>query len=131
MIYDYKTNSKAIYYKKLGLKDVRVYPLTGFEEIFKLSKIYSESDMNDLLLTLYLIANVDDTTTVNRSSIKELKFLQERANNIYKDYKTGKNIVKEAESLNHYYLKNQISSGGVADIFTLTKTLLYLRRIYE
>lgn len=131
LISDYKINSKAIYYKNLGLNDVRVYPLTGFKEIFELSKIYYESNLNDLILTIYLIAKVDDTTTVNRSSVKELRFLQKLAQKIYKDYNIGKNVLKQAESLNNYYLKNQITSGGVADIFTLTKTLLYLRRKYE
>lgn len=131
LISDYKKSTRANYYKNLGIRDVRSFPLTGFEEIFSLSLALDKNKMDDLLLTLYLIGNVDDTTTLNRSSLEDLRYVKARAKKIYKDYQNGNNIRKEVEKLNNYYLENGISSGGVADIFTLTKTLYYLRRIYE
>ena len=131
LISDYKKSTRANYYKNLGIRDVRSFPLTGFEELFNLSLALNKNNMGDLLLTLYLIGNVDDTTTLNRSSLEDLRYVKGQAKKIYKDYQNGNNIRKEVEKLNNYYLENGISSGGVADIFTLTKTLYYLRRIYE
>lgn len=131
LISDYKTKETAIYYNDIGLRDVRFYPLTGFNMIFHLSQNSYTSPIDDLLLTIYLIANVDDTTTLNRSNIRELRFLQRWADTIYTTYNNGENILNQVKELNSYYVKTQISSGGVADIFTLTKTLFYLRRIYE
>lgn len=129
--HDYKNSTRANHYKSLGLRDVRCYPLTGFEEIFDLSLAYDKNKMDDLILTLYLLANVDDTTTLNRSSLGDLRYVQGQAKDIYKNYQVGNDIREKTQKLNEYYLENNITSGGVADIFTLTKTLYYLRRIYD
>ena len=131
LISDYKKSTRANYYKNLGLRDVRTLPLTGFEEIFDLSLALDKNKMDDLLLTLYLIGNFDDTTTLNRSSLADLRYVQNYAKKIYKDFQNGNDIKKEVQNLNEFYLEKQITSGGVADIFTITKTLYYLRRIYE
>lgn len=131
LILDYKKSKRAKYYQSLGLRDVRTYPLTGFEEIFDLSTAFDKKKMDDLILTIYLIAKVDDTTTLNRASLRDLRYIQDWAKRIYEDYEDGKDIKEEAANLNEFYLENQITSGGVADIFTLTKTLYYLRRNYE
>lgn len=126
-----KKQQKPNHYKKLGIKDVRSFPLSGFKEIFDLSLAYEKEQMTDEILTLILLARIDDTTTFSRSNLKTLRFLQNQALNLYKAHIKGINIDNKLEDLNDYYLKNNISSGGVADIFTLTKTVYYLRRLYE
>lgn len=131
LVNDYKKQQKPNHYKKLGIKDVRSFPLSGFKEIFDLSLAYEKEQMTDEILTLILLARIDDTTTLARSNLKTLKFLQNQALNLYKAHLKGINIDNKLEDLNDYYLKNNISSGGVADIFTLTKTIYYLRRLYE
>lgn len=42
LILDYKKSKRAKHYKSLSLRDVRTYPLTGFEEIFDLSLAYDK-----------------------------------------------------------------------------------------
>lgn len=128
---DYENDKNARSYKNLGLKDVRTFPLNGYEDLFNLSLAYNKFNMDDIILTLILIACVDDTTTLARSDIKTLRFLQDWALSIYNSYLRGNNIDKELHLLDGFYLKNKISSGGVADVFTLTKTIYYLREIYE
>lgn len=107
----------------LGINDIRTFPLSGYEFIFNfidLIKSYSEFWTEDKK-TLYLIEYIDDTTTVNRSSLSTLRFLQNTSKNILKNYTES-----SAEELNKYYIKNNISSGGVADVLTTTNLILNL-----
>ena len=128
---DYKLFKKARDCRNLGIKDVRTFPLSGFEEIFKLSIDFEKLGMTDEILTLFLISRIDDTTTFARSSLDELRSLQKKALILYEDYCSGVDIGQKLKDLSDYYVDNNISSGGVADIFILTKTIYYLRRLYE
>lgn len=123
---DYRTNSKAMAWNNKGLKDIRNYPLTGYREIIQTTDYIYDKDFSDTRLSLYLISNVDDTTTFHRSDLNTLRYVQSEARailNIKDPYIYNKRI----ENLNNYYLTNNISSGGIADLFTTIRTLEFLR----
>ncbi|MDO5047997.1 MAG: triphosphoribosyl-dephospho-CoA synthase [Anaerococcus sp.] len=124
---DYKIFPKAKAFRDLGLKDVRYHPLTGFRDIFNLGKNSYEGDFNNTILSLKLISLTDDTTTLNRSNLKTLNFVKAYANDILDLYKNDrKSLIKKARDLNNLYLANNLSSGGVADIFTIVKIVSYI-----
>lgn len=123
---DYKDSEKAIIWKKNGLKDIRNYPLTGFIDLINLVDNIAKNPLSDTRLSLYLIANIDDTTTFHRSDLKTLMFVQNRAK-IILNIDNKKTLEKEIKELNDFYVKNHISSGGVADLFTTIRTLEDLR----
>lgn len=127
LLADYKNIKNASFYKNLGLKDIRYYPLRGFKDIYSFVKIYQEKNLDDTLLTIYLISKVDDTTSLNRANLKTLRLLQKWAGEIFCSYQQGEDIKTQVEKLNAYYVRKNISSGGVADIFSLTKTIYYLK----
>ncbi|MDK8276773.1 MAG: hypothetical protein QP763_06845 [Peptoniphilus duerdenii] len=52
----------------------------------------------------------------------ELRSLQKKVLIFYEDYCAGDDIGQKLKDLSDYYVDNSISSGGVADIFVLTKT---------
>lgn len=124
---DYQKENKAIFWKENGLRDIRNYPLTGFKEIIDLVDFLSNNPMNDTSLTIFLIANTDDTTTFHRSNLETLFNIQEKAKEILE---IDDKIVYEREikKLDDFYVNNRISSGGIADLFTTIRTLELLRK---
>lgn len=130
LLMDYEDRPKAILRDVNGLKDVRNYPLTGFEDLTKLVDKIHGKDISDEYLTLYLISKVDDTTTFNRSDLQILRILQSKADDILKidDEDLYK---KEIHKLNNFYKEHYISTGGVADLFTTIRTLEYLREEFD
>lgn len=127
---DYLTKDKARKWEKNKLDDIRSYPLSGFESLSKIVDDIYPKYISDLYLTLYLIADTDDTTTFGRSDLKTLKMLQEKASEILK-LNNNKDFYRQAKILSDYYLANKISSGGVADLFTTIRTLQYLRKDFD
>lgn len=108
-----------------GLNDIRTFPLSGYEFIFdfiNLTKIDTNLCDEDKK-TLYLLSHIDDTTTVKRSNIETLRFLQDKSKNTLKNYTES-----SADELNKYYIQNNISSGGVADVLTTANLILNLWR---
>ncbi|WBW49664.1 triphosphoribosyl-dephospho-CoA synthase [Peptoniphilus equinus] len=95
------------------LCDVRRLPLSGFAAV--LDSLPLRRQLDDDRFTLYLLSTTDDTTTVARSDVTTLRYLQRRAGAIYDNYNEN-----DADALNALYNCRRISSGGVADIFTLT-----------
>ena len=127
---DYQSENMAIIWKENGLRDIRNFPLTGFKEIIDLVDFISNKAISDTRLTLFLIANTDDTTTFHRSNLDTLTYVQERAKEILT---LEDEIVyeKEVKQLNDFYVNNRISSGGVADLFTTIRTLELLREDFH
>ncbi len=123
---DYQKENKAIIWKENDLRDIRSYPLTGFGEIIDRVDEISKNPIDDTKLTLFLIANTDDTTTFHRSNFKTLAYVKEWAKEILK-IKDEKAYAREIKKLDDFYVNNKISSGGVADLFTTIRTLDLLR----
>lgn len=121
---DYIHYKSAKKWNELKIKDIRYFPLTGFSELIKLSKVKYKGDYENTLLSLKLIAHIDDTTTINRSKLKTLSYVQDEAKKILRINESDKEkIMAKAKSLNQFYLDNNLSSGGVADVFTVIKLL--------
>lgn len=120
--------SRSSQSKALGLNDIRQLPLTGFKFLFNLVTLYRDEKWSDLRLTLELIATIDDTTTLHRGGISKLRYVQKEAQTILA--LSPEILVERAKALNAYYLKHNLSSGGVADLFSLTKCLAILRAIW-
>lgn len=126
LLYDYKEIEKAIIWDKNGLRDIRYYPLSGFTDIITIADYLAENVVSDIDLTLYLIANTDDTTTIQRSDLKTLRLVQDRANEILMET-DSRTKNQNIEKLNKFYIENSLSSGGIADLFTTIRTLEFVR----
>lgn len=125
---DYNKNQKAKVWARLKINDIRYFPLTGFRDLISLSKRDYKNDLENTLLSLELISRVDDTTTINRSNIETLYYVQKRAGEILCiDREDREEILEKTHLLNQFYLDNNLSSGGVADLFTIVKLLSYIR----
>ena len=102
-----------------GVRDIRQIPLSGYASLLQGREDFRAMDDGDL--TLHLLARVDDTTTIARSSLLMLRKLQARAGEILT--MGPKEKARAAEDLSSYYVDQKISSGGVADLFTTIRTL--------
>lgn len=118
---DYTNPQNSAKLHTFGINDIRTFPLTGYKTIFNFIDLVKENGWDEDKKTLYLIANIDDTTTIKRSDIETLKFLQNQGNKILTNYDE-----KLADELDNYYVKNNISSGGVADVLTTANLILSL-----
>lgn len=136
--YERTEDFRSAKYLKLGIRDIRQLPLSGFADLFRLMKEYEEiigqmdhwdKNTRDDYLTLRIIECFDDTTTIQRTNIQTLRKFQNLAGRIcsaYRDRDTRASIM--AEDLDQAYLAVRASSGGTADLFTSIRTLQYLRR---
>lgn len=106
-----------------GIRDIREVPLTGFREELSIVEALLESDRPDDDLTLLLIARTDDTTTVARSDIRTLREMQRRASALLTDPDPA-----ARDRLDLDYRAGNLSSGGVADLFTTIRLLQTLRK---
>lgn len=119
--YEHPVNSARLHFS--GLKDIRHYPLTGFSELLAfISEMNGEAWSEDRK-TLYLLSVTDDTTTVKRGSIELMKKLKEEARAVFLSKSET-----DALRLDRFYRDHKLSSGGVADLLTVTNLILYLWR---
>lgn len=121
---DYIHPKNSAILKKNGINDIRSFPLNGYEFILNfIDKIEKNpSYWTEDKKTLYLISTIDDTTTIKRSDIDTLRILQKHSEKAF--YSKDEELAKK---LDEYYIKNKISSGGVADILTITNILLKIK----
>lgn len=105
-----------------GIADIRQIPLSGYRRFFALADHLQTASISDDDLTLELLATVDDTTTLSRSDLSTLRQLQRRAE-LARHGDPGERV-----SLDRFYRENRISSGGVADLFSVTCLLKLLRK---
>lgn len=111
--------SKSALLNREGVRDIRQIPLSGYAFFFRGMEDFRSMDDGDL--TLHLLARVDDTTTIARSSLPMLRKLQARAGEILT--MAPRERARAAGDLSSYYVDKRISSGGVADLFTTIRTL--------
>lgn len=125
---DYLIEKRAKIWNHMQITDIRHIPLTGFKNLISISKMKLDNDFDDCLLTIKLISIIDDTTTLRRSNLTTLKYVQNEAKEILKLNRNNKTeIINRAYKLSNFYLSNNLSSGGVADIFTVIKLLNYIK----
>lgn len=123
--YDYK--NKLVRYPEII--DIRQIPISGYAEIKKIADKQMYKNLDSNYLTLYLISIVDDTTTISRSNLATLRKIQKQAKHIFLAYNYDrKKAITLSHRLNYYYLQHSISSGGVADIYSIINCLTYLRK---
>lgn len=122
--YEKTTFVNAQTLREAGIQDIRQIPLLGFEPVLS-DALWMQSGHAIDELSLRLIAKYDDTTTIRRSSIERLRFLQARAAEALASPLEAR--VRMAKELNEIYLDENISSGGVADLVT---TIRLIQRLY-
>lgn len=122
--YDRASDFRSARLRARGIKDIRQVPLAGFASLFSLVRAKpswslpqaDESGEQKLIaddyLTLKILSQFDDTTTIHRASIKELRKVQTWARKLTEDYQE-----EGAEALNQYCLDQNLSTGGTADLF--------------
>lgn len=140
--YQDKQTFRSTIYKSQGIKDVRTYPLTGFRQLLEILKKYhtfknkhlhlSTANYHDYL-SIVLIATFDDTTTIHRSNIDILNDVQTKARKIKNIYEQGEveQVEHLAKKINVFYQQPNLTSGGVADLFTTLLTIDTIWRPYE
>lgn len=107
-----------------GLRDIRQIPITGFETVLT-DALWMESGHDIGELSLRLIADYDDTTTVKRGSVSRMRDMQALAREALEA--EGEERLYQARALNEIYLRENLSSGGVADLIT---TIRLIQRLY-
>ena len=127
---DYKKEAKAKIWNAKGLEDIRQFPMTGFAYLTDMVDKMPTKNLSDNYLSLYLIAHTDDTTTFQRSNLETLRTLQAKARAIL-EIKDEEAFYRESGKLNNFYQAKNISSGGVADLFTTIRTLEFLREDFN
>jgi holo-ACP synthase/triphosphoribosyl-dephospho-CoA synthase len=75
---------------------------------------------------LALIASVDDTNIVHRSDITTLRRIQERVTDFLASNPSMENMVRMARETDAWFIKENISAGGCADLLAVTYFLYYL-----
>lgn len=121
--YDQSSHFRSAKLHTLGVRDIRRIACSGFAELFSINQALKEEKENDLLRTVLLIATIDDTTTIHRSDIATLRYVQQWAASLLKLPHDSAEFQEGACRLNQFYLTNNLTSGGVADLFILSHML--------
>ncbi len=123
-------------YKKYGIKGARGLALSGYELVLldgiKKLKKYTESinfENACILLLIYYVSVLDDTNIINRAGIEILKTAKKKAHKIFEKNTRELNYInlrKDMEELNKYFIAENISAGGSADLLILSIFVYFL-----
>ncbi|MEL3908370.1 MAG: citrate lyase holo-[acyl-carrier protein] synthase [Treponemataceae bacterium] len=116
-IYDLSLEERKKDLKYLG---IRGEVISGLKNHFKIFLPFLEEGVSNEELTLKILQHTYDTTTIKRGGIEKLKHIQKKAGQIKNE--------TELKELNDYCIKNNLSTGGVADNFIVTYALFLIKK---
>lgn len=96
--------------------------LSGFEKHFHIYLPLIEAGVSATELTLTILANTYDTTTVKRAGKTQLAYIQEQARAVKTE--------TEIQKLDRYCVEHNLSTGGVADNFIISYALYLIKKYY-
>lgn len=105
---------------KLHTLGVRGEAASGFKNHFELYVPLLENGASYTEVSLKILTNTFDTTTIKRGGIEKLKYIQDKARSA--------KIIADVEALNAYCIANNLSTGGIADNFIITVALYLLKK---
>jgi triphosphoribosyl-dephospho-CoA synthetase len=121
-------------HKRHGLSGIRGEVSRGFPTVRNtaypalcrlLDAGHSLNDAGAAVL-LHLLAETEDTNIVHRSSLEELRRIQQEISAFLAAHPSVENMKKKAAELDGEFIKKNISPGGSADILAVT---LFLYRL--
>lgn len=98
--------------KSYSIVSIRHLVLEGLSLVYRTFVPLVGSQEDELMASI--LSQIDDTTTLKRSDLATLRFLQAWAHNLLQ-----KRDFKSMKELDEYYIKHRLSSGGCADIYAL------------
>lgn len=108
------TNGMRIYQKNAKHSGIRYEAKNGFKTALDAYDFYKE--VKDFLRTfVYIVATLDDTTTINRVGETGLNFSKAYAKNVL----NSKTFAEDIMAMDKLYTKKNISTGGCADTMEL------------
>jgi holo-ACP synthase/triphosphoribosyl-dephospho-CoA synthase len=106
-----------------GFPSVRYWGLPVLRKALKSGSSYNDAGIEALL---HLIANVNDTNIISRSSPDTLKTLQTRLQAFLNAQPDSRSVLEYAAKLDAQFIKENISPGGCADLLAITYMLHFL-----
>lgn len=116
---DLALDKQAQKIEKLGIRDEAI---SGFKKHFNLYLPLIEAGSSNTALSLKIIANTFDTTSIKRAGLDALLHIQELARTADSEDKI--------KALDDYCRTKKISTGGVADNFILSYALYLIKKYY-
>ncbi len=108
------TNGMRIYKNNAKHSGIRYEAKNGFKTALDAYDFYKE--VKDFLRTfVYIVATLDDTTTINRVGESGLNFSKAYAKNVL----NSKNFAEDIMAMDKLYTEKNISTGGCADTIEL------------
>lgn len=134
-----KTHGEQLY-ASYGIKGVRGEACNGFPTVFLLGvkklRFFLEQgfSINDsgILTLLHIIANLEDTNIITRSSYETMCNIQLRIKNLIEVQQIENlDYIKIIEELDKEFIKLNISPGGSADMLALSYFIYYFENIFN
>lgn len=100
-----------------GFASVQTHALPVFQKLRSCGHSVEEAGV---VAMLHLIAYVDDTNIVSRSSLTMLREIQRGVRLMLREGKSASELIKYARHLNHLFIERHISPGGCADLLAVT-----------
>lgn len=117
----------GICFKKYGIKGIRDEVEQGFINTFKAYNFYKKQDDFKELRTLFYISSIiDDTSLLKRCNYDINKYYHIKNTCKKLSLLKSKNYVKIIKKLNYFYVKDNLSFGGSADILSLVLFLKFI-----
>ncbi|KYO66723.1 triphosphoribosyl-dephospho-CoA synthase CitG [Thermovenabulum gondwanense] len=110
-----------------GLPTVLEYGLPAFEEGLKIGLNLNDSSVHSLI---HIMAEVEDTTVINRKGLKGLYLMKDHAKNaIYLGGMSTKQGRLYIEKMDKNFIRENISPGGAADLLAVTYIIYKLEKM--
>lgn len=121
-------------YVQYGLSGVRGEASRGFPHVKNIAlpvlrALTSQGvSCNDagVVTLLHLIANVDDTNIIARSSMEMLTAIQKETKELLRTVSVPDELIRAAEKMDKKFIRQNISPGGCADLLAITFMLYFL-----
>lgn len=132
------TNGERLYLQ-FGIRGVRGEAISGFPTLFtvalpRFSDLCAKGfSMNDsaVLTLLQIVANLEDTNIINRSSYGTMRKIQKDFRSLILDRIEDKDYRKVLEELDAEFTRKNISPGGSADVLAMTYFISFLEKEME
>jgi len=127
------TNGEALY-AQYKIKGVRGEAASGFNSVRKyalpvLEKCIEDGlNINDAgaIALLNLVANVEDTNVISRSSLEIQKKIQAEVKLLLEQEHNAEELIVKAARLDEEFIKLNISPGGCADLLAIALMLYFI-----
>ena len=123
-----KTTNGSCARKKFNTRGIIAEALEGFPSLFEVAlpafrKCYASStdyQHSAFYMMAKLMQSVEDTTTLHRGGMSGLRQIREDGDALERIIDQKENYIQYLEEQNRYYIRENLTMGGVADLMGLT-----------